>query len=113
MTAPSLTAYRPETPILTLMATTTPPSTDPSHPPRPNTATSVTIIMGLIRLAPQGTDIAITLNTPRIPSETGDDEEVDSEKDEAGKAVEDGWAIIREVWRTFKINDWGLFGPGE
>ena len=68
--------------------------------------------MGLIRLVAQATDLAVTLNIPRIPGEGGSAEEGivwEDGKVKLNKAVEEGQRIMEEVWRTLTVKDWGLF----
>ena len=71
--------------------------------------------MGLIRLVSQKTDIAVTLNIPKMSEGDGLDEsdEVTCDDDgtlKLGKAVQEGKTVMEEIWKTFEIKDWGLFG---
>ncbi|KAL8683985.1 MAG: hypothetical protein Q9186_000015 [Xanthomendoza sp. 1 TL-2023] len=70
----------------------------------------VAIIMTLIRLEPQSTDIVVTVNIPHIPGhqEYGDD--MNFEEGKFGRLVEEGVRVRDEVWKSLEVRDWGLFG---
>ena len=59
--------------------------------------------------------MVITLNIPKMPSEEGSGgvDEIDHDENgvlRLGKAAQEGQRIMEDVWRTFEIKDWGLFG---
>lgn len=107
----------PDTAVLTVLATTTPPSLPEGEVMRANTPTEVTVLLCLIRLEQQMTDVLVVLNVPHVPGgpeavarEAG--EEVDFSKCLWGSAVEEGKEVLGEVLKSLEIRDWGLFGPG-
>ncbi len=66
------------------------------------------IIISLIRLEKESTDILITINVPHIKGEY-DEEEVDLQLGKQGKMIEDAVEYAAKIWETFKIKDWNLF----
>jgi hypothetical protein len=80
------------------------PSRDPTSAPD-----FTAIIMTLLRLEKQKTDILITINVPHIKGEY-DEEDVDLELGKQGKLIGDAVEHSARIWSTFKIKDWGLFG---
>lgn len=101
---------RLNTPSYTLLATTTPPpATDGTA--RALTPKFVAVILTLIRLVPQSTDIVVTINIPHIPGHQEPSVgEVNFEEGKFGSLVEEGVRIRDEVWRSLEVRDWGLFG---
>lgn len=96
---------REDTPIYTLIATQTPPA----HPDSKDLAPDFTaIVLNLIRLESEHTDILITINVPHIKGEY-DEQDVDLEVGKQGKLIEDAVDYASVIWETFKIKDWGLF----
>lgn len=67
------------------------------------------IIMTIIRLEKQKTDILITVNVPHIKGEY-DEEDVDLELGKQGKLIGDAVEYSARIWQSFKIKDWSLFG---
>jgi hypothetical protein len=101
-----LTSHREGTPAYTLIATQTPP---PPNPAASSTAPDFTaIVMNLIRLESEHTDVLITINVPHIKGEYTE-EEVDLQMGKQGRLIEDAVEIAARIWETFKIKDWGLF----
>jgi hypothetical protein len=97
-------------PAYTLIATQTPRL--PSHQSsREQTSAPdfTAIIMTLLRLEKQKTDILITINVPHIKGEYNE-EDVDLELGKQGKLIGDAVEHSARIWSTFKIKDWGLFG---
>ncbi len=105
------------TPALTLHATTTPPG--------PTAQPTSTILLALIRLVPQSTDIVITVNIPHIPGESlaparstpagnpmNEDGGRDGGEDGYGRLVEAGRRMRDEVVESVCVRNWGLFGVG-
>ncbi|KAJ4423250.1 hypothetical protein N0V82_002111 [Gnomoniopsis sp. IMI 355080] len=93
-------------PAYTLIATQTPkpdPSKDGSHAPD-----FTAIILTLLRLEKESTDILITINVPHIKGEY-DEDDVDLELGKQGKLIGDAVEYAAEIWQSFKVKDWGLF----
>ncbi|VUC34570.1 unnamed protein product [Clonostachys rosea] len=67
------------------------------------------LIMTLLRLEKQKTDILITINVPHIKGEY-DEEDVDLELGKQGKLIGDAVEYSARIWQSFKIKDWSLFG---
>ncbi|KAL9131900.1 MAG: hypothetical protein Q9217_000260 [Psora testacea] len=106
----------PQVKVLSLLVTTTPPAPEPDMLPRPNTPTHTDILLTLIRLELQLTDMLVALNIPHI---TGSPEAVavggeerDFEKGKYGSAIDEGNKVMEKVVRSLLVKDWGLFGPG-
>jgi len=98
-----LTSHREDIPAYTLIATQTPP-------PQPGSKSPVftAIVLTLIRLEHDRTDILITINVPHIKGEYSA-EEVDMQVGKQGKLIENAVEYAARIWETFKIKDWGLF----
>jgi hypothetical protein len=90
-------------PAYTLIATQTPPPTPGSKSPD-----FTAIVLTLIRLEKEKTDILVTINVPHIKGEYTE-EEVDLQLGKQGKLIEDAVEYAGRIWETFKIKDWGLF----
>jgi len=90
-------------PAYTLIATQTPP-------PEPNSKDPdfTAIVLNLIRLENESTDILITINVPHIKGEYTE-EEVDLQLGKQGKLIENAVEYAAKIWETFKIKDWTLF----
>lgn len=86
--------------------------------------TFTAIIMTIIRLVEQKTDIVVTINVPfndpkvvrtekciASPIYTGTD--IDTENGSKSELLEFGMQVANEVVRSFKIVQWGLFVPDE
>lgn len=67
------------------------------------------LIMTLLRLERELTDILITINVPHIKGEY-DEEDIDLELGKQGKLIGDAVDYASKIWETFKVKDWGLFG---
>ncbi|KAL8928553.1 MAG: hypothetical protein Q9208_001787 [Pyrenodesmia sp. 3 TL-2023] len=112
--AAKLANFPPDTPCYTLLATTTPPPATNGNANRPLTPTFTAIILTLIRLVPQSTDLVVTINIPHILGEQEpSDGAVNFEEGRYGSLVEEGIRVRDEVWRTLEVKDWGLFGAIE
>jgi hypothetical protein len=100
-------AYRhsEDIPAYTLIATQTPHPNPESKAPAPD---FTAIVLNLIRLEKESTDILITINVPHIKGDY-DEEEVDLELGKQGKMIEDAVEYAAKIWETFKIKDWNLF----
>jgi hypothetical protein len=103
---PTNTANREGTPAYTLIATQTPPPPDPASSSAAPDFTA--IVMNLIRLESESTDILITINVPHIKGEYTE-EEVNLQMGKQGKLIGDAVEFAARIWETFKIKDWGLF----
>lgn len=66
------------------------------------------LIMTLVRLEREMTDILITINVPHIKGEY-DEADVDLELGKQGKLIGDAVDYAAKIWETFKVKDWGLF----
>ncbi|RKF55825.1 putative ran guanine nucleotide release factor [Erysiphe neolycopersici] len=89
------------TPAYTLIATSTEPSKTPKSPK------FTAIVLTLVRLEKESTDILITVN---VPHQHTDD--VDMEIGKLGKLIEDAIEYSTTIWQTFEIHDWDLFNGG-
>ncbi|RDL30449.1 Ran-interacting Mog1 protein [Venustampulla echinocandica] len=91
------------TPVSTLIATQTPP-------PEPGSKSPVftAIVLTMVRLEKESTDILIAINVPHIKGEYTE-EEVDMQMGKQGKLIESAVEHAAKIWETFKIKDWGLF----
>ncbi|KAF4622676.1 hypothetical protein G7Y89_g14353 [Cudoniella acicularis] len=90
-------------PAYTLIATQTPPPEPGSKNPD-----FTAIVLTLIRLEREKTDILVTINVPHIKGEYTE-EEVDMQMGKQGKLIENAVEDAAKIWETFKIKDWGLF----
>lgn len=85
-------------PAYTLIATSIEPPKNPKSPK------FTAIVLTLIRLEKELTDILITIN---VPHEDTDD--VDMEIGKLGKLIENAIEYSTKIWQTFEIHDWDLF----
>lgn len=100
--------YSSKYPAYTLIATQT-PKPDPSKEGGAGHAPDFTaIILTLLRLEKESTDVLITINVPHIKGEY-DEADVDLELGKQGKLIGDAVEYAAEIWKTFKVKDWGLF----
>ncbi|KAJ0114379.1 hypothetical protein N8I77_003240 [Diaporthe amygdali] len=95
----------PKIPAYTLIATQTPPPDPSSRSAAPD---FTAIILTLLRLEKESTDILITVNVPHIKGEY-DDEEVDLQLGKQGKLIGAAVEDAARIWETFKVKDWNLF----
>ncbi|KAI1194298.1 Mog1p/PsbP-like protein [Nemania serpens] len=100
-------------PAYTLIATLSPqapPSTEAegSSAPRPGSPDFTAIILTLVRLEHEQTDILITVNVPHIRGEY-DEDDVDLELGRQGKLIGDAVDYASRIWESFTVKDWGLF----
>lgn len=91
-------------PAYTLIATQTPKGKEGNSSAPDFTA----IVLTLVRLEKEKTDILITINVPHIKGEY-DEEEVDLELGKQGQLIGDAVEFAARIWSTFKVRDWGLF----
>lgn len=98
----------PEIPAYTLIATQKPPE-DPRSPGGSSAAPDFTaLILTLLRLEREQTDILITVNVPHIKG-SYDEDEVDLELGKQGKLIGDAVEYAARMWSTFAIHDWKIF----
>ncbi|KAG9229847.1 hypothetical protein BJ875DRAFT_507684 [Amylocarpus encephaloides] len=90
-------------PAYTLIATQTPPPQPASKNPD-----FTAIVLTLIRLEKESTDILVTINVPHIKGEYRE-EEVNMDMGKQGEMIENSVEFAAKIWETFKIKDWGLF----
>ncbi|KAL2151261.1 hypothetical protein VTH82DRAFT_6359 [Thermothelomyces myriococcoides] len=98
-----------ETPAYTLIATQTPKA--PSNPDESRRASApdfTALILTLLRLEKEKSDVLITVNVPHIKGEY-DEEEVDLALGKQGELIGDAVEYAARIWSTFKVNDWRLF----
>ncbi|CAK7240883.1 MAG: hypothetical protein STHCBS139747_002336 [Sporothrix thermara] len=93
-------------PAYSLIATQTPR-------PDPGAAASsapdfTAIILTLVRLEKESTDILITINVPHIKGEY-DEEDVDLQLGKQGQLIGDAVEYAAHIWATFQVKDWNLF----
>ncbi|KAK0725300.1 hypothetical protein B0H67DRAFT_641743 [Lasiosphaeris hirsuta] len=92
------------TPAYTLIATQT-PQADEGRASAPD---FTALILTLVRLEKQSTDILITINVPHIKGEY-DEEDVDLALGKQGELIGDAVEYASRIWSTLDIKDWGLF----
>jgi hypothetical protein len=95
----------PDIPAYTLISTQTPRSSRDRESSAPD---FTAIIMTILRLERQRTDILITINVPHIRGEYNE-EDVDLELGRQGKLIGDAVDFSARIWESFKVKDWGLF----
>ena len=66
------------------------------------------IILTLVRLERELTDILITINVPHIKGEY-DEDDVDLELGRQGRLIGDAVDYAAKIWESFKVKDWNLF----
>lgn len=92
-------------PAYTLIATQTPRADSKS----PTSAPDFTaLILTIVRLEKESTDVLITINVPHIKGEY-DEDEVDLELGKQGELIGDAVEFAARIWSSFKVKDWGLF----
>ncbi|KAI1371908.1 Mog1p/PsbP-like protein [Hypoxylon crocopeplum] len=111
-TTPTLfTRLDEDVPAYTLIATHTPPADlgKAKGEEKGGHSTDFTaIILTLVRLEREKTDLLITTNVPHIRGEY-DEEEVDLQLGKQGKLIGDAVDYASKIWETFKVKDWNLF----
>jgi hypothetical protein len=96
----------PQTPLYNLLATSPPGSKQQG---RANEPDFVAILLTLIRLEGQKTDILVTVNVPHVAGEY-EAGSVDLEHGRKGKLIERAGEWRERVLETFEVREWGLFG---
>lgn len=74
---------------------------------RANEPEFVGILLLVVRLEAQGTDVVIAVNVPHMP---GEFEGVDLEGGKPGKLLETGQQARTRICETLEVKDWALFG---
>ncbi|GJC99835.1 RAN-interacting Mog1 protein [Colletotrichum higginsianum] len=106
-TETSFSRLSPDVPAYTLIATQTPHAQSGSK--SGSSAPDFTaIILTLLRLEKESTDILVTINVPHIKGEY-DEADVDLELGKQGKLIGDAVEYAARIWETFKVKDWTLF----
>ena len=95
-------SHSSETPAYTLITTQASPSKE-----SPTSPDFTGIVLTLIRLERELTDILITINVPHINGEYKD--EVDMQSGKQGRLIENSIEYATRIWETFEIKDWSLF----
>jgi hypothetical protein len=104
------TANSASIPAYTLIATQTPkPAGAGGDDARRAAAPDFTaLILTLVRLEKERTDILITINVPHIKGEY-DEEEVDLALGKQGELIGDAVEYSARIWSTFDVKSWRLF----
>jgi hypothetical protein len=97
---------RPNTPVYNLVATSPPGAKQQG---RTNEPDFVAILLTLIRLEGQKTDILVTINVPHVAGEY-EVGSVDLEHGRQGSLIEKAGRYRERVLETFEVREWGLFG---
>lgn len=101
-----MTRRSEDIPAYSLIATQT-PRPDPAK--GPTSAPDFTaIILTLLRLEKEKTDLLITINVPHIKGEY-DEDDVDLELGKQGKLIGDAVEYAAKIWASFRVKDWNLF----
>ncbi|KAK4131496.1 hypothetical protein BT67DRAFT_451743 [Trichocladium antarcticum] len=97
-------------PTYTLIATQTPqPVPSSAEAPARRSAPDFTaLILTLVRLEKESTDVLITINVPHIRGEY-DEDEVDLALGKQGELIGDAVEYAAKIWASFDVKDWGLF----
>ncbi|KAJ4292917.1 hypothetical protein N0V88_005580 [Collariella sp. IMI 366227] len=96
-------------PAYTLIATQTPRPRKPEDDAPRNAPDFTALILTLVRLEKEKTDVLITINVPHIKGEY-DEEQVDMELGKQGELIGDAVEYAARIWATFAVHDWRLFG---
>ncbi|KAK3347480.1 hypothetical protein B0H65DRAFT_460609 [Neurospora tetraspora] len=103
------TKLDPSIPAYTLIATQTPKASSESGSRRGRQAPDFTaLILTLVRLEREKTDILVTINVPHIKGEY-DEEEVDLALGKQGALLGSAVEYAARIWESFEVKDWGLF----
>ncbi|KAI1175301.1 Mog1p/PsbP-like protein [Nemania sp. FL0916] len=104
-------------PAYTLIATLTPHAPPPSTggessgsgaAARADAPDFTALILTLVRLEREHTDLLITVNVPHIRGEY-DVDDVDLELGKQGQLIGDAVDYAARIWESFKVKDWRLF----
>lgn len=75
---------------------------------RANEPDFVGILLLVVRLEAQGTDIVVAVNVPHLPGQY--DAVAAVEEGKLGRLMEVGERVRERLGETFEVRDWGLFG---
>lgn len=105
----------PNTTSYTLLATSN-PNTTPNNPSTSTTSPAkysdfTAILLTLVRLVDQKTDIAISINVPHLHGDY-DVSVIDMQAGRYGGLIERAMRYREEILRTFEVMEWGLFVDG-
>ncbi|KAK4192278.1 putative ran guanine nucleotide release factor [Podospora australis] len=95
-------------PAYTLIATQTPRAASEESRQRNAAPDFTALILTLVRLEKENTDILITINVPHIKGEY-DEEDVDLALGKQGELIGDAVEYAARIWETFNVKDWNLF----
>lgn len=98
-------ASSPGTPAYTLLATSPPGE---KMRGRANEPEFVGILMTLVRLEAQKTDLVIAINVPHLSGQY-DRASIDPEGGKYGALLEAGRKVREKILESFEVKDWGLF----
>lgn len=101
------TSNSDDIPAYTLIATIS-PKPSPSAEADARAPDFTAMILTLVRLERERTDLLITINVPHIRGEYNEDD-VDLELGKQGKLIGDAVDYAARIWESFKVRDWGLF----
>ncbi|KAI6249970.1 putative ran guanine nucleotide release factor [Erysiphe necator] len=85
-------------PAYTLIATPIESSKNPKN------SKFTAILLTLVRLEKESTDILITINVPHE-----DTEDIELETGKLGKLIDNSIEYTTRIWQTFEIHNWNLF----
>lgn len=94
-----------QTPAYTLFATSPPSARQRGRDKEPD---FTGILLTLVRLVEQKTDIVVTINVPHIPGQYLKDE-VDPASGKHGRLLDAGLKYREKILETFEVKDWNLF----
>ncbi|KAK0625368.1 ran-interacting Mog1 protein [Bombardia bombarda] len=94
-------------PAYTLIATQTPKS-NTREATRTSAPDFTALILTLLRLEKESTDILITVNVPHIKGEY-DEDEIDLAMGKQGELIGDAVEYAARIWSSLDIKDWALF----
>lgn len=83
----------------------TPGEASPATPGAPD---FTAIILTLLRLERESTDLLVTINVPHIRG-TYDADDIDLELGKQGKLIGDAVEFAARIWESFQVEDWNLF----
>ncbi|KAI0097470.1 Mog1p/PsbP-like protein [Nemania sp. FL0031] len=104
-------------PAYTLIATLSPKGPPPNEAEGSSSAAAAreksppdftAMIVTLVRLERERTDILITINVPHIRGEY-DEDDVDLQLGKQGQLIGDAVDYASRIWDSFNVRDWGLF----
>ncbi|KAF2769113.1 Mog1p/PsbP-like protein [Teratosphaeria nubilosa] len=93
------------TPAYTLLATSPPGEKQRG---RQNEPDFIGILLTMVRLVQQKTDLIVAINVPHVPGNY-DKAEVDPASGKQGKLLHEAEEIRKQVMETFEVIDWSLF----